>query len=646
MTAGSVVASGVVRRRPAAGAGLLVLGASLALLTATPHPALAQRYLEPVPARAGVRVDARTLADPAAARALGIPLLEDMPHASHGRTHVAGARAVLVILGRFADTPEPLVSADQVREQMFTGTPTSSTLAEFYEEQSNGAFTVTGDVADWIQTSVTLLGAAGFENGHGLVGDSLSVHVAQLLAQLDPVLDFGQFDNDGPDGVPNSGDDDGRVDLLSIKFAEVAGHCGGPGPWPHFGAVTVDGGPFMADDPTPAGPPITVPVYIIDSVVECDGTTPQSISVTAHELGHAVGLPDYYRAPHGIEAENRHWAVGCFDLMAAGGWGCGDGPLGTDGFGPTGFSAYSRWTLGWAELEDVAVADDQTFVLEPLATSRHALRVRLAPESLESWIVEYRTRDGFDAPLPAEGVLIYHHDGFSGARPPDPSLPPPYPFHLVEADGDHALRRVAAEGGNRGVASDVFARTDPSGPLGPATVPSTRDHLGGQSTLHIHEIARSGPTASIRLSVGTGFRVASRQVPSSAIVLEPVVGVIELAGGQEPYALAQELGALPGDVSVALSGSVLTLHGTPRAAGTFGLSLWIDDQAGQTLAEAISLRVEDDPSLDSTVLLRALVGAQSLTSDQVGYLDRSGNDDGSFDLGDLRAFLRRQPITN
>jgi hypothetical protein len=46
------------------------------------------------------------------------------------------------------------------------------------------------------------------------------------------------------------------------------------------------------------------------------------------------------------------------------------------------------------------------------------------------------------------------------------------------------------------------------------------------------------------------------------------------------------------------------------------------------------------------VLLRALVGTQSLTSDQVGYLDRSGNDDGSFDLGDLRAFLRRQPITN
>lgn len=153
-------------------------------------------------------------------------------------------------------------------------------------------------------------------------------------------------------------------------------------------------------------------------------------------------------------------------------------PSPTDGFGPTGLSAYSRWTLGWTELEEVTAATDQTFVLEPLATSARALRVRLAPESLESWIVEYRTRDGFDEPLPAEGVLVYHHDAFSGVRATDPDLPPPYAFHLVEADGDHALRKVAAEGGNRGVAGDAFASAGSFGPLGSATTPSTRDHLG------------------------------------------------------------------------------------------------------------------------------------------------------------------------
>lgn len=630
------------RHRPRL-AGLALAGA-LACLPLAPGPLLAQRYMEPLPPRAGVRVDASTLADRTAAERLGIAVVGDAIGADRGERQVTGARAVLVVLGRFSDTPPSAVSPEQVREQMFTGTPTSRTLADFYEEQSDGRFTVTGDVTDWLQTDVTLLEGAGSRNGHGWAGDELGAHVASLLTQLDPELDFGQFDNDGPDGVPNSGDDDGRVDLLSIKFAEVAGYCGGPGPWPHFGAVSVDGAPFESDDSTPGGQAITAPIYIIDSVVECDGVTPQSMAVTAHELGHAVGLPDYYVWSQGPEAEYRHWTVGCFDLMAAGGWGCGDGPLPRSGFGPTGFSVYSRWSLGWAELQEVSVAQDETFVLEPLARSARGIRVRLAPESPESWIFEYRTRDGFDAPLPADGVLVYHLDTFQGARPWDPELPPPYAFHLVEADGDNALRRIAAEGGNRGVATDVFAREGPSGPYGSGTTPSTRDHLGGESTLRIHEIARTDASATLRLTVGSGFHVAARQLPSQVLVFQPVTGVIELSDGQAPYVVARQLGGLPDGVTLELDGSALSLEGTPRAAGTFGLDVWIEDQAGSTVAEAVSLQVGDDPSLDPAALLRVLVGDQTLSSDQADYLDRSGNRDGSFDLGDLRAFVVRQPI--
>jgi M6 family metalloprotease-like protein len=605
-----------------------------------PDAISAQTYLEPMPGLARVTIDARRLADPDAARALGIPLVDDLPALSHGRPHVAGARAALVVLGRFSDTPAPAVSAEVVRERMFTGTG-GATLADFYEDQSGGVFTVTGDVVDWRQTNVSLLDAAGSVNGHGLTGDSLSVHVARLLQSIDADIDLGEFDNDGPDGIPDSGDDDGRVDFLSIKYAEVGGHCGGPGPWPHFGAVRVNGQPFVSNDVGADGTGIEAPVYIMDSVVECDGTTPQGIQVTAHELGHAIGLPDYYRAVEGIEAENRHWAVGCFDLMGAGGWGCGGGPLPTSGFGPTGFSAYSRWVLGWAELEDVTVADDETFVLEPLSTSARALRVRLAPQSLESWIIEYRTRDGFDAPLPAEGVLVYHRDDFSGPRVVDPSLPPPYSYHLVEADGDDGLRRVAAQGGNRGVDTDLFARTGPSGPLGPATTPSTRDHLGGQSTLVIHEITRPGPTATVRISVGTGLRIAFRALPSGPTVLDPYLGAVEIEGGQGPYAIVEQLGGLPADLEVTLDGTTLSVFGTPRAAGTFAATARIGDAAGAEIAEAITLEVLDHPAVTPGGVLGSVVGGGALGADLVDYLDRSGNADGSVDVGDLRAFLRR-----
>lgn len=622
------------------GTGMIPL---LVVSMCLPDPALAQIYLEPVPTASEVRVDARVLADEDAARALGIPLANEIPSPTHGSgRHVSGARAVLIVLGLFSDSGEPGVTAEQVRTEMFTGADGGSTLADFYEAQSGGAFTVTGEVSEWLRTDITVFEAAGSLNGHGLVGDSVDVHVARLLDQLDPELDFGEFDNDGPDGVPNSGDDDGRVDLLAVKYAEVGGHCGGPGPWPHFGGLRLDGEPYVTEDPTPAGGNVEIPAYLMDSVVECDGATPQSMAITAHELGHAIGLPDYYRAVGGIEPEKRHWAAGCFDLMAAGAWGCGTGEPTFSGSGPAGLSAFSRWTLGWAELQEVTVADDETFVLEPLATSAHALRVRLAPESLESWIIEYRTQEGFDAVLPDEGILIYHRDEYWAPRFADPDLPPPYSYHLVEADGDGALRLVEAEGGNRGVATDYFARTGPAGPLDAGTVPSTRDHLGGASTLTVHEITRTEATATVRLTVGTGLHVASRSIPQNVVVLLPYAAAIELAGGTPPYAITDALGGVPVGLEVAVDGSTLAVAGTPGAAGTFATSVWVTDDAGVTIAEALTIRILDDPAVTAERLLDQVVGSGTLTGAQSDYLDRSGNGDGAVDLGDLRAFVNRQ----
>jgi hypothetical protein len=41
----------------------------------------------------------------------------------------------------------------------------------------------------------------------------------EVLAAVDGSIDFAQFDNDGPDGIPNSGDDDGFVDFVAIVYA-------------------------------------------------------------------------------------------------------------------------------------------------------------------------------------------------------------------------------------------------------------------------------------------------------------------------------------------------------------------------------------------------------------------------------------------
>jgi M6 family metalloprotease-like protein len=619
--------------RPRIGAGIAIV---VALLVAG-APLTAQVYLEGVRSP-GVRAEAGALADPAAARALGIPLAAD---AITGSVVREGTLPVLVVLTRFADSPQPTLDAGAVDELLFTGSH-GRTLPAYYAEQSGGRLAVEGTVRGWIASDVPLLDAAGSSNGHGWIGERIDEHITKALDALDPDLDFGLYDNDGPDGVPNSGDDDGLVDALAIKFLEVAGSCGGPGPWPHFGGLLdADGEPYATDDRTPSGAEIRIPVYVIDSVIECDGATPQGIGPLAHELGHNLGLPDYYRAVNGIEPQHRHWAAGCFDLMAAGSWACGDGPLAPGGFGPTGLSAFSRWRLGWAELQDVWLADDETYTLQPLLSGGTALRVWLGPESREAWIFEYRTREGFDAPLPAEGVLVYHYDGYAGPRILDPALPPAYPYHLVEADGDDALRKVAAAGGNRGVAGDVFAVSGPAGPLGWTTTPSTRDHLGGASTLEVHEIAVGSGEATVRLSAGLGFRVALRSVPTATDVLTPFAAEIVLDGGVQPYSLVSVLGGIP-DVTPLLAGSAVVLDGRPGAAGQFALTVRVADATGRVVADAVSVRVLDDPALDAGALLRALTTGPALSAEREGYLDRSGNGNGALDLGDLRAFIQRQ----
>ena len=61
----------------------------------------------------------------------------------------------------------------------------------------------------------------------------------------DELLDFTQFDNDGPDGVPNSGDDDGFVDFVAFVYAlPCPGDARAGAIWPHRAAMP----PFVTKD--------------------------------------------------------------------------------------------------------------------------------------------------------------------------------------------------------------------------------------------------------------------------------------------------------------------------------------------------------------------------------------------------------------
>ncbi|HEY0020072.1 MAG TPA: immune inhibitor A domain-containing protein [Longimicrobium sp.] len=406
-----------------------------------------------------------------------------------------GNLRMAVLLGLFSDSPEPVVTSAALQQQLF-GTNPMGNLTQYYHEISLGRMNITGTVGPWVRTSLPRAEVVGQSYGLG-IDASLGWYLIDVLARSDQHIDFGQFDNDGPDNVPNSGDDDGYVDLAAFQFNEVAASCGGPGVWPHRSWLTgLIGVAYSTRDLRPDGHPIMVDDYHMQSSVECDGT-PQSISVMAHETGHAFGLPDWYDASEGLLPAERRWVHGCWTLMAGGSWGCGDGASFGKTPRPSHLGPLDKIAMGWAAATRAQPGWRRTYTLNPVQQSGDLLQVPLVGE-FEFLLLEYRPNTGFDSELPAGGVLVHHIDLFRPLRLTCFTCPRLYYWSLLEADGDGALRRSAGEGGNRGAAGDIFNgrrllddRSQPVLALNsgqPAGVAMEIDVSGGQARITVSTV--------------------------------------------------------------------------------------------------------------------------------------------------------------
>ncbi|UCC75058.1 MAG: M6 family metalloprotease domain-containing protein [Gemmatimonadota bacterium] len=412
---------------------------------------------------------------------------------------VTGDLPLVALPALFLDSPDPVYTADDLSRILFDGPAEDGTLAEYYAEVSGGRLAIYGEVGPWVQTSLTLEEVVGSEYG---LGDDARTgeYLVEALTLVDPGIDFGLYDNDGLDDVPNSGDDDGIVDAVAFYFPAISASCGGDGIWPHFWGISGwTEQPFVTDDPRPGGGWVEVDPYFVQSIVTCDGADITPITTVAHELGHNLGLPDLYHPVDGILPQQRRWVVGCWSLMAAGSWGCGEVGPRTGWRRPTHFGAWEKRVLGWLdEIEVVPAAELLEMTLAPVQANREILEIPLGVS--ERLLVEYRERTGFDLNLPAEGVLIYRVNDTVPWRP-CPTCLKIYGVSLVEADGDSTLLKTALEGGNWGEPGDAFGALGP-GTLTGATEPSTRldGGVGGSSGVNIYEVTLGEGSANILVS--------------------------------------------------------------------------------------------------------------------------------------------------
>lgn len=558
-------------------------------------------------------------------------------------TVVSGEVRIPVVLVLYADSPEePHISRDAVQASLFDGPAPRGTVTESYLEMSLGQLTVAGDVYGWVRSDLPLDSAMGTSGS--LVGDRTGEFFQDALDQLDPDIDFSQYDNDGPDGVANSGDDDGYVDIITFEYLEIAASCGGPAIWPHRSTLQNRGvGPYLTDDIGSNGDTIRINDYITQSAADCAGQNVQDAAVIAHEFGHVLGLPDWYHwVDTSLGPAGRRWVLGCWALMAAGSWGCGPVEETREPYGPAHMVAFSKAHLGWITPTDPGEVWNDTIELSPVQTTGEALRIPLDDAARDFLWIEFRDDVGFDHGLPARGVLMYREDTRIGIwHKPAEGEDAPYPLTMLEQDDDHSLLRIAPEGGSRGEPGDAWGVDGATGSLHAESSPALRTALGGWARVQVHEVTVAGDRARLVISTGRTPRLIERAETVEVMQVRTFFAGVRIAGGLGPYT---GVGTLPEGFGLDAHGDELRVYGSldDDAPRTFTFS--VRDAAGNVSNEvSLTVAATTPWATDAQTLVQGFLDPEAAgpTEGERRHLDVEGNGNGRYDVGDFRGWLNR-----
>jgi immune inhibitor A len=319
-----------------------------------------------------------------------------------GPEKVVGTGTCLLILVDWADHPADQLAhpgADFQSMMFSTGVWPTGSMNDFYLENSQGQYGVTGAASGW-HTSGT-----PYANVTPTDYSQVRTMLAAIITEFDPVIDYSLYDNDGPDDLPDSGDDDGYIDALFFVHAGPGRESTGDDNdiWSHAWS-------FTSGVPTADG--VSAYRYSVEPEAFSDGTL-MTVGVFCHEYGHVIGLPDLY------DTDYTSSGIGDWGLMSGGSW--GRAPGGVAGSSPSHLTAWCKARLGWLTPTTVT-SDVYGAVLPPAEFNNVAYRIFRggAAAGDEYFLVENRQPVGFDQTLTrrqvdfglpqAAGMVIYHVD--------------------------------------------------------------------------------------------------------------------------------------------------------------------------------------------------------------------------------------------
>lgn len=292
-----------------------------------------------------------------------------------------GDQKALVILVEYSDVkfkiPNPLdYFSRMLNEEGFSDYGGTGSAADFFKENSNGAFRPDFDVYG----PVTLANNMSYYGSNDAYGNDRRPEymVIEACRALDEDVDFSQYDRDG----------DGLIDNVFVFYAGMGEASGGAANtvWPHSADImSWDNTPYIHDG-------VRINRYACTN--EWTGSRPDGVGTFIHEFSHVLGLPDLYATTY-------------TSAFTPGSWSTLDyGPYNNNGCTPPLYSAFERYALGWMEPE---VIDGACNVTLPAIGANQARIIRTGSDN-EFFLLENRQQTGWDAYLPGHGMLVWHID--------------------------------------------------------------------------------------------------------------------------------------------------------------------------------------------------------------------------------------------
>jgi immune inhibitor A len=423
----------------------------------------------------------------------GTPL-RNIRTAAADRAPLRGQLRVIVVLVDFTD--KQFEQPGSRFEDLFfsTGQIPTGSVTEYYQDVTGGLVSITGQVVGPFTMPQTL---AWYANGNYGIGKPSGDARANILAQdaakaANATVDFAPYDNDG----------NGYVDAFIVVHAGEGGEeTGNPGDiWSHKWVLPEE---YDADG---------TKIYAYLTIPEN-----AKLGVAAHELGHLLfGFPDLYDIDYTSEG------IGDWCLMSGGSWnGGGDTPAHP--------SAWCKAQQGWVDVENVTA--DATLTLPDVKTSRTVHRLWTdGADGQEYFLLENRQQAGFDAGLPAGGLLIWHIDESRESNEDENH----YLVALMQADGSRDLELDV----NRGDGGDPYPGWSSNTAFTGSSTPASTGYSGQDSLVAVTEISDSGDTMTATVSVHSTATPPPDDVEQRLATLEARVSALEDAVASAGSALS------------------------------------------------------------------------------------------------------------